>query len=62
MAHTNCYKGHDMWNGDGKTCVWAYRVDFLIEYMKKNPTYRLDTLDEDGNWSGHIYDLSLIHI
>lgn len=56
MAHTNCYKGHDMWNGDGKTCVWAYRVDFLIEYMKKNPTYRLDTLDEDGNWSGHIYD------
>ncbi|MDY5775766.1 MAG: hypothetical protein SPK14_08050 [Lachnospiraceae bacterium] len=56
MAHTSCYKGHGMWNGDGKPCVWAFRVDFLIEYMMQHPTYRLDIEDEYGNWSGDIYD------
>ena len=35
MAHTSCPNGHDMWNGDGKPVVWAFRVGFFREFMKQ---------------------------
>lgn len=37
MAHTPCPAGHDMWNGDGKPVVSAYRVGFFEEFMKEHP-------------------------
>ena len=37
MAHTYCPNGHEMWNGDGKPVVYAFRVDFFRNFMKVHP-------------------------
>lgn len=47
MAHCSCYYGHDMWNGDGKPIVYAFRVGFLKEFIRKHPMFRLG-FDHDG--------------
>lgn len=39
MAHTSCPNGHDMWNGDGKPVVWAFRVNFFVDFMRQHPGY-----------------------
>ena len=41
MAHAACPNGHSMWNGDGKTDVWIFRVNFFRDYMKKHPGFVL---------------------
>lgn len=33
--------GHDMWNGDGKPVVEAFRIEYLREYTKAHPECRL---------------------
>lgn len=45
MAHTHCPAGHDMWNGDGKPVVYAYRVGFFEEFMKEHPDCVLGSRD-----------------
>ena len=52
MAHTSCPNGHDMWNGDGKPVVWAFRVGFFREFMKQNP----DCILDDNNQFSQLYD------
>ena len=37
MAHTCCIKKHSMWDGDGKPVVYAFRVQYIKEFMEKNP-------------------------
>lgn len=37
MAKTSCINGHPMWNGDGKPVIWAYRIGYFVEYMKRHP-------------------------
>lgn len=37
MAHAACPNGHDMWNGDGKPVVWAFRVGFFRDFIKTHP-------------------------
>ena len=37
MAHTYCPNGHEMWNGDGKPVVYAFRVGFFRNFMKVHP-------------------------
>lgn len=55
MAHTPCPNGHDMWNGDGKPVVWAYRVNYFRDFMKEHPDCILDNEDYDHRW-WQIYD------
>ena len=52
MAHTACPNGHDMWNGDGKPVVWAFRVGFFHDFMKQHPNCVLG--DNGEYWQ--IYD------
>lgn len=52
MAHTGCPSGHDMWNGDGKPVVWAFRIDFFREFVEKHPDCKLD--DNGDYWQ--LYD------
>ena len=47
MAHASCPNGHDMWNGDGKPVVWAFRVGFFSDYMKNHPECTLGEGSED---------------
>ena len=56
MAHTSCLNDHSMWNGDGKPCVDAYRVDYFRDYMKKYPSYRLKRIDAEHPYEDEIYD------
>ena len=37
MGHTCCPNGHSLWNGDGKTTVFAFRVGFFRDFMKMYP-------------------------
>ena len=37
MAHTSCFNGHDMWNGDGKPLIEVYRINYFKDFMKRNP-------------------------
>ena len=37
MAHIGCTCGKDLWNGDGKPVIWAFRVNYLYEILEKNP-------------------------
>lgn len=57
MAHTNCYKGHDMWNGDGKTCVWAYNGG-LVQTRSVTARYpkKLSSGFADGCFKVKYYD------
>lgn len=55
MAHTNCFNGHWLWNGDGKPEVNIYSVEYFKEFVKRHPNYRLDAND-GTKWTGHIYD------
>lgn len=55
MAHTSCPNGHDMWNGDGKPVVWAFRVNYFRDFMKEHPDCILDMEDWD-NLCWQIYD------
>ncbi len=55
MAHTACPNGHDMWNGDGKPVVWAFRANYFREFMREHPDCILDMEDEDNRW-WQIYD------
>ena len=52
MAHTSCPNGHDMWNGDGKPVVWAFRVGFFRDYLKGHPDC---ILGMDGKY-GELFD------
>ena len=52
MAHTNCPNGHDMWNGDGKPVVWAFRVNFFRDFLKGHPDC---ILGMDGKY-GELFD------
>lgn len=56
MAHTRCYNGHCMWNGDGKPEVWAFRVGFFKEYMKQHPSFLLETISDENEYGFQIYD------
>jgi len=42
MAHASCPNGHGMWNGDGKPVVWAFRVGYFRDFMKRHPDCKLD--------------------
>ncbi|MBR6228376.1 MAG: hypothetical protein IKQ97_01405 [Eubacterium sp.] len=53
MAHTNCPNGHDMWNGDGKPIVQAFRLNYFKEFTERHPDFKLQT-DEYQNLA--IYD------
>lgn len=52
MAHASYPNGHGMWNGDGKPVVWAFRIGFFREFMKKHPGC---VLGEDNEY-WQIYD------
>ena len=52
MAHASCPNGHDMWNGDGKPVVWAFRVGFFSDFMKTHPDCKLG--EEPEYWQ--MYD------
>lgn len=52
MAHTGCPLGHDMWNGDRKPVVWAFRIGFFREFVEKHPDCKLD--DNGEYWQ--LYD------
>lgn len=52
MAHTACPNGHDMWNGDGKPVVWAFRVGYFRDFMKRHPDCVLN--DDSEFWQ--LYD------
>lgn len=39
MAHTGCPSGHDMWNGDGKPVVWAFRIGFFRKFAEEHEEY-----------------------
>ena len=52
MAKATCPNGHGMWNGDGKTDIWAFRVGFFREFLKKHPDC---ILNEDSDYR-EIYD------
>ena len=41
MAHTSCPSGHSMWNGDGKPVVYAFRINFFKDFVKKYPYFQL---------------------
>lgn len=43
MAHCSCYYGHDMWNGDGKPVVWAFRLAYFEEFQRSHPEAVLGT-------------------
>lgn len=46
MAHASCPNGHGMWNGDGAPVVWAFRVNFFRDYMKRYPGFVFDGAGE----------------
>ena len=51
MAHAYCPNGHEMWNGDGKPVVYAFRVGFFRDFVKKHPDAVL------GSWEyPELYD------
>lgn len=52
LAHAICPDGHDMWNGDGKPVVWAFRVGFLRDFIKTHPGCKLG--EESEHWQ--MYD------
>ena len=37
MAHIGCTCGKDLWNGDGKPIIWAFRVNYLYDILRKKP-------------------------
>ena len=53
MAQANCYNGHQMWNGDGKEVIYAFRINYLRDYMKTHPDCILSL---DGIY-GMMYDI-----
>lgn len=53
MAHTNCPNGHNMWNGDGKPIVYAFRVGFIKRFTEQFP----DRVLNSGDQFFHMYDL-----
>ena len=53
MAHTSCPSGHSMWNGDGKPVVYAFRINFFKDFVKKYPYFQLGTLTSHKNI--HLY-------
>ena len=52
MAHTRCPSGHDMWNGDGKPVVWAFRIGFFRKFAEKHP----DCIMDDNSEYWQLYD------
>ena len=55
MAKTACVNGHPMWNGDGKPIVWAFRVNYIIDYCRHHPDCVLGSDFEKGQMQ--MYDL-----
>lgn len=43
MGHCSCFYGHDMWNGDGKPEVWAFRLAYFEEFQRSHPEVVLGT-------------------
>ena len=37
MGKAACINGHYLWDGDGKSCVEAYRLNFFRELMRREP-------------------------
>ncbi len=56
MAHTICYKGHGMWNGDCKPVVWAFRAGYFNEYLKVHPGFLLDSPQSEEEYGLQIFD------
>ena len=52
MAHTSCPSGHSMWNGDGKPVVYAFRINFFKDFVKKYPYFQLG----NDEYLSQIYD------
>ena len=56
MAKTACINGHPMWNGDGKPVVYAFRVGFFQDYVKKYPDRVLGMEPDEDGWFYQMYD------
>ena len=58
MAHTPCPNGHDMWDGDGRAVIWAFRVNFIKEYQEKHSDCILGVEENaiTGELAYQIYD------
>ena len=57
MAHASCPNGHDMWNGDGKPVVWAFRIGFFRDFMTTHPDVKLDENSEFWQIYDCVYDI-----
>lgn len=53
MSQANCYNGHQMWNGDGKEVLYAFRINYLRDFTKAHPDCILSL---DGTY-GMMYDI-----